>query len=383
MCPKIECSFDENYTRLSPREINTITVEEIGQAGNSAKFSLRTPGSPEILRSSITAVRRLPTTWRETYVVHLDSEFDHYPCDAIGIYAPNSDEMVERVFRLCGFEDRCIRIERTGQSSFSFEGMLSHFVKHRLDISTLLKKAHLMSLSRTAKKHRQLEYLCSREGTRDYLSLGSNWNTLADIIEEFECRPSLEDLLTNCELIKPRYYTLLGRQAEVLVGVISKTVDGQVLFGHVSMFVRDLCCESPINIPVEICFRKNKLFDRIPPKNLICFCTGTGVAPYIAFHRLLSGSHGPGQKAIELVYGFRNEEDNILRYFNIDHRAIEIRSSENNYIQDSIHIIERHRDDCSVFICGNIRMQRATFMKIKEAYPDLVEDKRIFFDNWQ
>lgn len=384
MCPKIEYSFDRNYTRLGQKEINTISVEEIGEAGDSVKFGVGSPEAPQILKSSITMVRRLPTTWKETYVVHLDSEFDYYPCDSVGIYAPNSDELVEKVFRLCGFEDRCVRLERAGQDPFSFEGKLSYFVKHKLDISSLPKKALLGSLAKTAKKHRQLEYLCSREGTRDYLSLGVNWNTLVDIIEEFESRPSLEDLLVNCELIRPRYYTLLNKEAEVLVGIVSKTVDGQVLFGHVSRFIRDLCCLCPPKVPVEICFRKNKLFDRIPQKNLICFCTGTGIAPYIAFYRALDELHGlDGQKTIELVYGFRNEEDDILRYFGVGGRTTKIMSSENKYIHNYISIIEKYRDDCGVFICGNIGMQRNVFMKIKEAYPNLVEDKRIFFDNWQ
>lgn len=376
MCPKVKYCFDKNYIRPTMREVNVLAVEEI-ETTASTKFSAG-PDAPEVLESTITSIRRLPTTWKETYVVRIDSEFDCSPCDSIGIYAPNSDMLVERIFRLCGLEDRCVRIERTGQGPFNFEGMLSHFVRHKLDITTLPRKMLLMSLSRGAGKRKQLEYLCSKEGTRDYLSLGANWNTLADIIEEFECRPTLEDLIVNCELIKPRYYTLLGRQAEILVGIISKSLDGQTSFGHVSGFIRRLSQESLTNVPVEICFRRNKLFDQIPLMNLVCFCTGTGIAPYIAFSRT-----SKSQNPMCLVYGFRSEEDNILKHFDIGNEAIEVKSSENNYIQDCVDIIGRQTNGCCVFICGNFRMQRSVFTKIRETYPDLVEDKRIFFDSWQ
>lgn len=383
MFSKIKYSYDSNYIPIVVREQNRITIKKAEACSDG--FQFKSASSDGISKAKLKVLRKLPTKWKDTFVANIDHKFDFYPCDAVGILVPNPDEVVDELFELCGFENMTAVIERVGISPFLFTGSIKDFIKYKLDLNTLPKKSLLMRLARNSSKNKELEYICSKIGTSDYLALGENWTSLIEIIREFECKPTLEDFLVNCELIKPRYYTILNSKGDILVGIVSKIVDNSLRLGHFSNFLCNLHSLSSGEAEVEICLRKNKLCDKIPLDNLVCFCTGTGIAPYIAFHNHLKDKSQETvyRGSTKLVYGFRNDEDNILKYFEIDGPIINVKSSNKDYVYDKTGIIQDCLPGCCVFICGNIRAQKATFLKISEKFPMLVQEKRIFFDSWQ
>jgi len=387
MCPKINYTLVEGHKKLvASSEEHTRSLIKVSpstlDAGHDIVFDSTDFSS--FKSSRITEIIRLPTTWRTVFKVKFEDEIDYEPCDSIGLLVPNPDDIVDRVMAQCGFENSRIKIERTGAGGFIFDGLLRDFIKFKMDLDTIPRKRLILELARKAAKKNELEYLCSPEGTNDYMRLGARMNTLADILEEFGCRPSIEELLVYCEILKPRYYSLIqaSGQAEILLGVISNCVDGCEMLGHVSRFVTAEyeSGTAPYSIPVEYVLRKSALFHGFTSRNIICFCTGTGVAPCISFYRryLLSGCID----GLRLVYGFRSDEDNLLNYYDMKCDVILAKSSDKSYVYDFVDVIKEYNGDCNVFICGNMNMQRSVFMAIKSKFAQLIEEKKVYFDNW-
>lgn len=408
MAPILKYTPTENFRKLQITQEKTTNVSEISP--RDTPFIFTSTNYPHFEPIKITDIQKLPSVWKETFKIKLDKEIEYTPCDAIGLMIPNPDWMVDELFKILDLKDLHCRIERAGLNSFIFEGSVRDFIKHRMDLKILPKKRQLLDLSKTAKKKESLEYLCSPEGTKDYLNMGLRMNTLLEIIKEFECKPSFEDLVNNCEIIKPRYYSLIQKEgsSEILLGVIERNIDDEILYGHSSDFIRSThhnnsnnsnsssnsnsinnsysninsnSSNSNSNSNIEYCFRKNKLFESLKSKKLLCFCTGTGIAPYIAFYRKYLNNgilHN-----LKMVYGYRNEEDNLVKYYDLPTEGILFaKSGKNEYVQDFVNIISEYKDDYCVFICGNMKMQKSVFDKIKEMYPELINEKRIYFDNW-
>lgn len=221
----------------------------------------------------------------------------------------------------------------------------------------------------------------------DYMHLYRNWNNLLDILNEFECKPSIEDFVKYCELIKPRYYSLVnktGENSKIILGSMSKQIDDKLILGHTTRFITNkynlICANQSVEDDFQISYvlRKNILMKNLEFQNLICFCTGTGIAPMISLYN----NRKQGQN-FHLVYGFRNDEDDISKYFDLNCEIKKVKSSEGKYVTEYIDILDKYKDNGIVFICGNIKMQRAVFEKIKNFYPEIIEQGKLFFDNWQ
>lgn len=389
---RIEYTFNPDYTLITPKEYNA--VEVVGEECRVPES--QSPGSCEVYEFTsaealatapveILSVSRLPCTWRSVYKIRLNHTSDYVPGDAIGLVVPNSDELVDRLFAACGLRDFRCTLTRSGLRPFRFAGRLRDFFKYRCDLAGLPRKIHLLGLARTATLRTHLEYLCSREGARDYARLGTNWNSIVDVIECFGCRPSVADLVRNCEFIKPRYFSLVNARhlvCEIVLGVMSRGLGDSLRLGHVSGHVhrlpdRSTGAVSPFGC-AEVLFRKNMLFDPSSMECLVAFCTGTGVAPFLSFWN----NKRPGQELV-LVYGFRNDEDDLTRYYSLGCPIIRAKSSGGARVTDHVSVLDGYKDRCHVFICGNMKMQRSVYEKIKAMHPLLVESKRVFFDNWQ
>lgn len=387
MCSKVSYTVVENYKKLTPstdeKIKSLIKVEPTPFDG----LLFESADSTAVKPITIMKIERLPTVWKTTFKIEFSDEIDFDVCDAIGLIVPNPDEIVDRIMMQCHFKNAKIKITRSGENWFKFEGSLRDFIKHRMDLNTIPRKRLLLELSKNSVNKNGLEYLCSPEGMDDYMSLGTRMNTIADILEEFGCSPTVEELLAYCEILKPKYFSLLhsSGKSEILLGVISREVDECEIFGHFSGFVANLyskCTKSDrivrCEVPVEYTLRKSALFRGFGSKNIICFCTGTGIAPYIAFYRKLFQN---GMiDTLKLVYGFRSAADNLLRYYDVDCDVVLASSSDGKHVYDFIDVIGE--EDCNVFICGNMNMQKDVFEKIKIKYPRLVEERRVYFDCW-
>lgn len=368
---KINYNFDKNFTKISPRKLNFLLIEEISNV-EEVFPSESVPVSVEI--------KKLDTSWRDVFLVRFSNDFSFNPCDSVGIYAPNSDLLCRQFIDILRIQNKLVKITRKGMNQFDFSGFLFDFIKYKLDFRSLPKKAFLYEMAKYSKKKSQLEYLCSKEGTKDYLSLGTGFITLIDILRHFEVDPPLNMILENCDLIKPRYYTLINK-TDIIIGLIKKEEDGDIRYGQVSDYINNLHQGKEGN-KVGVIFRKNKLISDINYKNLVCFCTGAGIAPFYSFL-----FHKTKSQKISLVFGFRNETDNIFNYLKDEYSFSDIEnvtfrlSSKKEYVYDSLDLIEKNKE-CFVFICGNKEVQRSIFTKILEKYPELVNRRRILFDSW-
>lgn len=392
----IQYTFRNDYTRANPTDYSTITItypnkNSIDSSATSI-FHARSVVAPreytistnsELLTEIVKVknMKKLDCSWRDVILVTLDTAKDYTPGDAIGIFAPNPSDQVVKLMSLCGYTNTYCKIVRSGSQPFAFEGMLMDFFTYEMDISSLPRKLLLHKLSASSNKREHLEYLCSPEGTKDYLCLAKGMNTLVELIEAFECQPTHEELIQYCDLIKPRYYSLVNRakqDSEIIVGVIRKQIANKISYGHASGMIKEMeksgKCED-----LKICIRRNTLMEGIDKtRMLICFCTGTGIAPFISLH---NNSEDP--EGMCLIYGYRNDEDDLTKHYNLKCRVFRAKSSEGVYVQSYLRVIEEYQKGCSIFICGNLKMQRDTFNGIKQLYPKLVEEKRVFFDNWR
>lgn len=333
-------------------------------------------------------IKKLSCTWRNVYQVILDSKSNYEPGDAIGLITPNSDVLVNRLMGLCRIENVEYKIERTGKSSFTYVGSIRDFLKYKYDFTSIPKKIHLLNVANKSEKKNHVEYLCSKEGAMDYMKLSVCGNTIVEIIEEFGCKPSLEELIRNCDFIKPRYYSLINDKAgcfEILLGEISNEIEQIIRMGHVSGFIKNVFESNTINnsnllnenaqTTIDVTFRQNILTTQFNSPRLICFCTGTGIAPFISLYR----NKHPDQQ-ITLVYGYRNDEDDLSSHYDLHCTVLRAKSSLGVYVSDFCSIID---ESSHIFICGNMKMQKSMFLKIKEKFPQMIAEKKIFFDNWQ
>ncbi len=388
---KIKYSFNENYVKINPKEHNTLTIEYIENDNwLDQEYKFKSLNILEEKPIQIETIKKLPCTWRDVYHVKLSECIDYEPGDAVGLIVPNSDLLVEKLMSICEFCDKLCRITRNGRESFVFTGYLKDFFKHRMDLKSLPRKLQLFNLAKNASKRKELEYMISMEGRSDYMKLGINWNNIIEIIEEFGCKPTVEDLLRNCELIKPRYFSLLnkrGTKSEILVGIINKIIAQEGPFsnnkinnqnqklGHFSEFI-DITYKNGGKIPpITYVFRKNKLTEKLKSTNVLCYCTGTGIAPFISLYRNIKSND-----KLRLIYGYRNDEDDLADIFGVKCNITKCKSAENSYITDYYFLADGKSD---IFICGNPNMQKSLFFKLKEHNIKLVEDQKIFFDNWQ
>lgn len=321
----------------------------------------------------IKSVSRRCCLWREVHSVSLGMRAVFCPGDAVGLLVPNDAQLVDRLFAVCSLSDTCVSIVREGRHGFTYTGSLYDFFLHYVDFHTLPRKSFLYALSKTSPRGQMLEYLCSREGTRDYFGMLGR-NNIVDIIETFECRPTAAMLAEHCEIIRPRFFSLTNHcdsDAEILVGTISN--------GHVSRFVAR-CSAGDI---VWCYVRENRLMRMTSAAMLLCICTGTGIAPFIAFAR-----NKAEEQVLWLVFGCRSAEDDL----SVDIAAADRTeiskafSSQGKYVTDILAQNEERvasfLSEGDVFVCGGPEMQRSVMCFIETRFGRDAAEK-VLRDDWR
>ena len=358
----------KDFTR---REIKSASQTQLRRCGNSeAQFKSEIPYS----EGKLHGVVERPTVWRRVWSVALDAAPAFFPGDSVGLLVPNDEEVVDALFSLCSLCDAPVCIERGGRHGFLYRGTLRNFFLHHFDFSTLPKKAFLHALSKTTPEAEKLEYLCSKEGASDYFGMARNRNTVLDIIKTFHCRPSADVLVQNCELIKPRFFSLTNRPgecAEVLVGAVPG--------GHVSRFVAQCTGGEAVRWYVK----ENRLMRMTGAARLLCICTGTGIAPFISFLRGKKRS-----QEIWIVYGCRAREDDLSAGLDTDENTeiTRVLSSEGKYVTDLLGEntarVSSFLSAGNVFLCGSPGVQKSVFAFFTAHFGDDA-CRKVLCDDWR
>lgn len=377
----VRFDFNEEYTQNTIKIFNDLRID-VAEENDTRRMTLAS-GDVEYHGCRIVEMERLNTSWREVHRIKLDKTLDFIPGDSIGLLCPNNDVLVDEIMRILDVNDFRCRIERGGVA-FTYIGTIRGFFKHHFDFTSIPRKSLMIRLSRSCDEinRRYIEYLCSKEGTRDYLGMGSRWNNIVDFIRTFGCQPTLEDVIGECGMIKPRYFSLINRtgdECEVLVGMISKEFDGFTRYGHVSDYLRNYDVGE-----IGICLRRNILFQMRDSGRMMAICTGTGIAPFLSFVSNLQAG-----QTIWIVYGFRNDDDDISAMMAPDERVTITRVGSANgsrvtdYIRQNIDKIREYvGNECPVYVCGRMEMQRGVFEIFQDEFDDVVRSKRLIFDQW-
>jgi methionine synthase reductase len=383
MLNKVVLGWNGEYTRPVIRSTSSIRVATT-ELPEDDYYSRPFFKDLELRRARIVEVEDLGTRWRKVYRIKLDAAFDYVPGDSLGLYSPNDDSLVDEMMMILGMDDFRCRIESTGAVVFSYAGTLRNFFKLHYDFTSLPRKSFLMGLSQSCsgENRKRIEYLCSREGKGDYFRMSTSWNNVIDVIRTFGSRPSLNDLLCDCELIKPRPFSLINRsgsESEILLGVVEKETGDGTRYGHASGFIMGGGMEE-----VTVYLRPSKTFSLGEEKRILAICTGTGIAPVLSFMNNL-GEH----QSLWIIYGFREDRDDITQRVRMseDVRVTRVRSSDGMYVQD--HIRKNMREvedyvmgDCSIYICGRMEMQRSIFTLLTTELGSPIDQEKMHLENW-
>lgn len=325
-------------------------------------------------------IKKLDTTWREVYKVILSYRDSFIPGDAISLLVPNSDILVNKILKLLqknGNEKISISYVKKG-CNFNYNGTLRHFFAHVYDLRMFMKKAFLYELAQVSDLSNELYYLISNHGSSDYFSIISSSYSVLDIIERFKCNVTLEILLNNTELIKPRHYSFTnvkGMDTEIMIGLCYNSRKDRRVYGHVSEFIK----YAQINDTLLCGYKNNILLNLQKHKNVLMIATGTGIAPFISFVR------NDTDLNYWLLYACRTEQDNLSK--DLDIRKNVLYSSESGdikkYIIENIAKIKDFvQNEGAIYVCASNSLTKYLSCEFKEHFCETFESKKIFYDMW-
>jgi sulfite reductase (NADPH) flavoprotein alpha-component len=244
---------------------------------------------------------------KETIHLELDlkgSNLKYEPGDALGIYATNSNRLIEPILNLLQFSGAETVDSYQGKKSL-LEALTSDYELTPLTSVSLNRYAELTGSTRLKKLTEDntavMDYLYGRD--------------IYDLIREIPFKLSPEAFISLLRKNSPRMYSIASSQdsvddeVHVLVSVVRYEAYGRYKDGHCSAYLSDRLNEED---KVKIFIDPNSRFKLPLDPNLpiIMVGAGTGVAPYRSFmqHREVHGSTGKSW----LFFGERNFTTDFL-----------------------------------------------------------------------
>lgn len=301
-------------------------------------------------------VRKLDCTWRDVFVITFTNKLDSFnPCDSLGLIAENSIKNIKTFctqFDLEYSEEICDKLKE-------------------LDLNMFPRKAFLQSIEHLVKKKDMLEKILK---TDFYLQCVNTFG-FTDIKQLLDIEKlDIELFIKYADKIKPRQYTLINKvqeKAQILVGIIKKNNK----LGHIS----DLLVTNELkNVKLFGYVKTNKNLQKLQHTDikLNCFCTGIGLATFLSFYNNTNNK-------IRLIFGFRNECDNLLKYFEVQpDEVILCESSKNKRVTNEITTIKGIKNE-NVFVCGNFNMQKEIFELFINQNKEIIDNKQFYYDSWE
>lgn len=316
---RVDCDvdFDDDYERWIA-EVLSNTGLSIGNNG----ALVDTPGRNKQQTASATAYSRkhpFPATVlkkiklngryssKETFHLELDlagSQLRYKPGDALGIYALNSDKLVDSVLEHLHFSGEETVESHQGVKSLK-EALISDYELTPLTPVSLKAYAELTGSKKLKKaledKQAVSEYIYGRD--------------ILDLIGEEPCAFTPQTFLSLLRKNMPRMYSIASSQevvedeVHVLVSTVRYEAYGRQKTGHCSSFLADRIQEED---QVRVFIDPNTRF-KLPEENqrpIIMVGPGTGIAPYRAFMQEREAQENAGKSW--LFFGDRNFTTDFL-----------------------------------------------------------------------
>lgn len=369
----------ENYEIRSYKGLSTSSIKKL--TTTTKDFIFLRDNTLETGEMRITAINKMPCTWREVYTVKFDMQSEFCPGDSVGIICPNSDVLVTEMCRLLGInEDDVYSLVIMGQVNFTFEGPISVFFRRYYDFRSIPKRSLLYELLQDCGRKAELTYILSTDGINDYFNLYSNMNTIIDIIHYFKCRPTLDLIARYCEFIKPRHFSLTNNEKdpyEILIGVVEQKRGSGSVYGHFSQYIMN----ASVNDVLPFYLKTNTLMHmKKGRRNVLMIATGTGIAPFLSY----ISNNFSGDKW--LIYGCRSEEDNLASGVTI--RKDVVYSRDKMYVTD---FVTNNKDKVAkflqcfpyIYVCGSKKMQSDIKGIFNDNWIGVVDGRKMYFDDWE
>ncbi|RIA98415.1 hypothetical protein C1645_870670 [Glomus cerebriforme] len=290
---------------------------------STPSFLMNTP--TPIVNARLEAVRCLthPEALKRTIHLELDikdfqEKLEFIPGDSFGIIAPNSEKLSLEILKTLGIDENEINQEISIESVEGTElpshlknaksTSIKELLQYGVDLTSLPRKALLRLMAEyTAdeEEKKTLLFLCSKQGTTQFIRLREQVPTLLDLLVTFpSCKPPLERLLDVLPSQQPRYYSIVNSplvNRDLLqfafnivdyktpdpyntrkYGVCTPWLDN--LSGYVKERNERIPLTTKINIPIFM--KPNPHGFAVPAdisRPIIMIGPGTGVAPFVGF----------------------------------------------------------------------------------------------------
>jgi sulfite reductase (NADPH) flavoprotein alpha-component len=261
-------------------------------------------------RYRLTSTSSTRSTWHLVLDIR-DSGISYKPGDAIGIFAENDANLVQRTLVGLGLAaDELVQDRKTGSPVPA-----AHLLQHRLAITRGSRRILqiLAAKSSEAQSSAVLQRLLDPNYATEcdaYLEGRAVW----DLLEDFPTRGSAQEILDALPVLNPRFYSiasspLLNPDAiHLTVADVSYFAHGQERAGVCSRFLTNGVESGGSRVPIFL-FPTARFVLPSPDVPILMIGPGTGIAPFRAFiqHRIAEGSKAP----MWLFFGERNRDSDF------------------------------------------------------------------------
>ncbi|EPR79908.1 NADPH cytochrome p450 reductase [Spraguea lophii 42_110] len=332
-----------------------------------------------ISKANINKIEKLSTTWKKVYKVELDSTLSYNPGDSVGIIVSNREIYVNEIFKILNIKDRSIEIKIKDKKSKEFKivyrGLISDYFRNVFSFTEIPKKSFLKAIIECSEEKEIIKFLVSKEGSKKYFEL-LKYN-LIEILTFLKAKPTLEHLVYFANNIKPRYYSLTNedKNLEFYIGVENT----EHIKGHCSSFFDNIYFNSKTHKEKHVYVlgvKKNEFFNLRKSKKYLFISCGIGITPFISFSNHIDNYW--------VIHGTRSKQDDLTTHLRKKGEITTIISKHErieNFIKNEL-VGDFIKENCLLYICGPIEMQKKVYNTIKEFYNFVLNEKRVFFDSW-
>ncbi|CAE7076814.1 unnamed protein product [Rhizoctonia solani] len=322
-------SWAEAAKRLMFREAFTPTASASTEAVHTTDAALRPDLAEERFLVTCTVNKRLTPLTYDRNVFHL--EFDtagtglkYAIGEALGVHGWNDEKEVLEFCEWYGVDPQStVTLPVPGQPSQTHTRTVFHALQQQVDLFGRPPKSFYGALAEHAKSRDDamaLRFIAAAEGSATFKKLSEGDTvTFADVLHQFpSAHPSLGELATLIDDIKPRHYSIASAQSAVgdRVDLLVVTVDwvtpsGTPRYGQCTRYLAGLKVGQKVTVSIKPSVMK------LPPDDMqpiIMAGLGTGAAPFRAFiqHRALLVSQGKPVGPLVYYFGSRHRSQEYL-----------------------------------------------------------------------